>query len=79
MGLLIGKIYPIFNRATALVHTGEIVSGILFLYFLLYLNEISQLGLSSKVTYCDKEPSLRLFQFTSCLPLIDPNDVFFNL
>ena len=75
-GIVNGRNWSIFSRTTALVHTGKIVSGLLFLYFLLYLNETSQLGLSSKVTYCDKEPSLRLFPFISCSPLIDPNNVF---
>ena len=43
---------------------------------LLFINETSQLCLSSKVTYCDKEPSLRLFQFMRYLPLIDPKNIF---
>ena len=71
-GIVDGQNQSLFNRSTALVHTGKTVSGVLFLYYLRYLNETSQLSLSSKVIYCDKEPSLRLFQFRSYLPLTDP-------
>ena len=35
-----------------------------------YLNETLQICFTSKVTYCDKEPSLLPFQFMSYLPLI---------
>ena len=36
-----------------------------------YLNEILQICFTSKVTYCDKEPSLFPFQIVSYPPLID--------
>ena len=75
-GIVIGQNPSIFNRVTAFVHTGKIVSGILILCYLRYLNETSHLCLSSKVTYCDKEPSRRLFQFISYLPLVDSKNVF---
>ena len=77
-GIVDGLKSSIFKRVTALVYTEKTVSGVLFLYYLWYLNETSQLCLSLKVTYCDKEPSLRLFQFRSYLPLIDPKNVFFS-
>ena len=41
-----------------------------------YLNETLQICWSSKVTYCDKEPSLLPFQFMSYLPLIDLKNGF---
>ena len=70
-----GQNPSIFDRVSALVHTAKTVSGVFFLYFIWYDNETSQLCLSSKVTYCDKETSLRLFQFRSYLPLIDLKNV----
>ena len=41
-----------------------------------YLNETLQICFTSKVTYCDKEPSLLPFQFISYLPLIDLKNGF---
>ena len=41
-----------------------------------YLNETLQICFTSKVTYCDKEPSLLPFQFMSYLPLIDLKNGF---
>ena len=41
-----------------------------------YLNETLQIYFTSKVTYCDKEPSLLPFQFMSYLPLIDLKNGF---
>ena len=41
-----------------------------------YLNETFQICFTSKVTYCDKEPSLLPFQFMSYLPLIDLKNGF---
>ena len=75
MRLLMGKNPFIFNSFCP-CHTGKTVSGISFLYYLRYLSETSQLCASSNDTYCDKEPSLRLFQFMSYLPLISQKNVF---
>ena len=41
-----------------------------------YLNETLQICFTSKVTYCNKEPSLLPFQFMSYLPLIDLKNGF---
>ena len=41
-----------------------------------YLNETLQICFTSKVTYCDKEPSLLPFQLMSYLPLIDLKNGF---
>ena len=41
-----------------------------------YLNETLQICFTSKITYCDKEPSLLPFQFMSYLPLIDLKNGF---
>ena len=41
-----------------------------------YLNETLQICFTSKVTYCDKEPSLLPFQFMSYLPSIDLKNGF---
>ena len=41
-----------------------------------YLNETLQICFTSKVTYCDKEPTLLPFQFMSNLPLIDLKNGF---
>ena len=41
-----------------------------------YLNETLQICFTSKVTYCDKEPSVLPFQFVNYLPLIDLKNVF---
>ena len=47
-----------------------------FFCYMEYLNETSQICWTSKVTYCDKEPSLLPFQFMSYLPLIDLKNGF---
>ena len=75
MGLLMGKIGPFLTELLPLfIMEKQFLAYYTFTIW--YLNETSQLCLSSKVTHCDREPSLRLFQFRSYLPLIDPKNVF---
>ena len=52
-GIVNGQNPSIFNGVTALFRIGKMVSGLLFLYCLWYLNETSQICCTSKVTYCD--------------------------
>ena len=52
-GIVNGQNPCIFNGVTALFRIGKMVSGLLFLYCSLYLNETSQICCTSKVTYCD--------------------------
>ena len=75
MGSLMGK-YVNFIQSYCPCSYRKKVSGVLFPDYLRYHNETLQLCLSTKVTYYDKETSLRLFQFMSYLPLIDPKNVF---
>ena len=52
-GIVNGQNPSIFNGVTALFRIGKMVSGLLFLYYSLYLNETSQICCTSKVTYSD--------------------------
>ena len=52
-GIVNGHNPYIFNEVTALFRIGKMVSGLLFLYYVEYLNITSQICFTSKVTYCD--------------------------
>ena len=70
-----GQNQSIFNRVIALVYTAK-NSFWRIIPLLFLISQTLTICLSLTVTYCDKEPLLRLFQFRSYLPLIEQKKFF---
>ena len=71
----ISQIVPV-HELFALDRSEKCFFDLLFHYCMEFLNETSQIYLTSKVTYCDKGPSLWPYRFMSYLTLIDPKKCF---